>query len=116
MSAAREPKALIRLSGEIKTPPFSEAARFEAGSLLRCLQNGETLGMPACRPMPGIGPRCLELRVRDENRNWRIICRVDRDAVLVVEIFAKATRATPPPVIVTCRQRLRTYDDAAKTK
>ncbi len=39
--------------------------------LLRDLQEGESLGMPHSRPMPGIGPRCHELRVNDENKTWR---------------------------------------------
>ena len=35
----------MRLSGQIKTPPFSKEARLEAGSLLRRLQEGELLEM-----------------------------------------------------------------------
>jgi hypothetical protein len=38
--------------GEVKTPPFSVAARIEAGVLLRRLQQGEKLSMPHSRPMP----------------------------------------------------------------
>jgi len=37
---------------------------------------------------------------------------VDRDAVVVVHVFAKRTRATPRLVIEVCRKRLRDYDDA----
>lgn len=103
-------KPLIFLSGEIKTPPFTDAARFEAGTLLRELQNGNTLGMPVSRPMPGIGPRCHELRVRDEDKNWRIIYRIDAEEIVIVDIFAKSTRATPAPVIKTCKARLRKFD------
>jgi len=39
-------------SGEIKTPPFSQNARLEAGFLLRKLQKGEMLSLPQSRPMP----------------------------------------------------------------
>ena len=46
----------------------------------------------------------------DENKTWRIIYRVDDDAILIVDVFAKKTRATPKQVIATCRQRLREYD------
>ena len=63
--------------------------------------------------MPSIGPRCHELRVRDENRNWRIIYRVDEDAILVVAVFAKTTRQTPKQVIKNCRRRLAQFDQAA---
>src|SRR5262249_30065693 len=40
-----EPKPLVFLHGEIKTPPFSDEARREAGFLLRMLQRGEPVGM-----------------------------------------------------------------------
>ncbi|MGA7501729.1 MAG: hypothetical protein WBX00_33775 [Isosphaeraceae bacterium] len=65
-TAEQSPKPLAWLQGEIKTPPFSGAARLEAGMLLRQLQDGESLGMPHLRPMPSIGPRCHELRVRGQ--------------------------------------------------
>jgi len=38
-------KPLVWLHGEIKTPPFSSAARIAAGLLLRRLQRGGELGM-----------------------------------------------------------------------
>jgi phage-related protein len=64
-----------------KTPLFSQAARVEAGVLLRQLQGGAKLGLPHSRPMPGIGARCRELRIVDEGATWRIIYRLDDDAV-----------------------------------
>jgi phage-related protein len=106
-----ERKPLVLLHGEIKTPPFSTEGRVEAGTLLRRLQEGETLSLPHSRPMPSIGPRCHELRVRDRGHNWRIVYRVDADAILVAEVFAKTTRQTPAPIIAHCRQRLRRYDE-----
>jgi hypothetical protein len=53
-------KPLRWLQGEVKTPPWSEAARREMGMLLRELQDGEQPSMPHSRPMPGIGHRCHE--------------------------------------------------------
>ena len=103
-------KELGWLHGEIGTPPFSEAARREAGWLLRRVQRGETLAMPQSRPMPAIGPRCHELRVKDVCGEWRIIYRVDPDAVLVVDVLHKKTRETPQQIIENCRRRLREYD------
>ena len=97
------------LHGEIKTPPFSAEARIEAGCLLGRLQRGELLAMPYSRPMPGIGPHCHELRVKDARAEWRIIYRIDPDAILV-EVFSKKTRETPDQIIKTCRRRLRAYD------
>lgn len=103
-------KPLIWLEAEIKTPPFSEHARIECGMLLRQLQQGELLSLPHSRPMPSIGPRCHELRVRDVTTNWRVVYRIDADAIVIVDVFSKKTRQTPSQVINTCRRRLRTYD------
>lgn len=94
----------------MKTPPFSAAARVEAGVLLRRLQSGERIGMPSSRPMPEIGTRCHELRINDDGVNWRIVYRLDSDAIVIATVFAKKTQATPKGVITICRQRLRAYD------
>jgi phage-related protein len=96
-------KPLAWLHGEIKTPPLSKNARIEAGVLLRRLQRGEKLGLPQSRPIPAIGPRCHELRIQDANATWRIVYRLDRDAVVVVEAFPKKTQATPASVIRNCK-------------
>lgn len=109
MSPADKP--LVWLHGEIKTPPFSKAARIEAGVLLRRLQRGESLALPHSRPTPEIGPRCHELRVRDENLTWRIMHRLDRDAVVIAEVFSKKTEQTPKRIIESCKRRLKQYDE-----
>lgn len=101
------------LHGEIKTPPFSADARIEAGCLLRRLQRGESLGLPHSRPMPVIGLRCHEFRVKDKGAEWRIIYRLDADAIVIADVFAKMTRATPQRVIDACQRRLRAYDAVA---
>ncbi len=85
-------RPLVILRGEIKTPPMSESARRETGFLLRRLQQGELLALPHSRPMPGIGPRCHELRVTDENKTWRVIYGIDDDAIIIVEVFEKKTQ------------------------
>lgn len=51
--------------------------------LLRLLQRGERLGMPQSEPLTGVCPSCGALRVRDAEHNWRIMYRIDSDAVLV---------------------------------
>jgi phage-related protein len=104
-------KPLVWLRGEVKTPPFSAAARIEAGVLLRRLQRGEGLALPRSRPLPSIGQRCHELRIEDENRSWRIVYRVDADAIVIADVFAKTTRSTPQRVIDECQRRLRRYDE-----
>ena len=103
-------RPLVWLHGEVKSPPLTVAARIEAGLLLRRLQRGERLGLPHSRPMPGIGPRCHELRIPDETLTWRVVYRVDPDAVVIADVFAKKTQKTPGPVAEACRRRLRNYD------
>ena len=111
---ARRDKPLVWLQGEVKTPPFSSAARVEAGALLRRLQRGEKLGMPHARPMPSIGRRCYELRIVDAARTWRIVYRLDADAIVIADVFPKTTRATPRRVIEECQRRLSAYDRASE--
>ena len=105
-------KPLVWLRGEIKTPPFTPEARIEAGHLLRLVQLGFKVGMPHSRPMPGIGVRCHELRIGDARSDWRIVYRVDDDAVVIADIFAKTTRQTPDRTIADCKRRLKMYDEA----
>jgi len=89
---------------------MSRCARIEAGYLLRLLQRGDSVGMPHSRPMPAIGFRCHELRIIDENKVWRIVYRIDSDAVVIGEVFEKKTAKTPKRVISACKRRLRDYD------
>ena len=105
-------KPLVILHGEIRTPPFSDDARRAAGFLLRMLQRGEILSMPDSRPMPPIGSACHELRVQDPKSRvaWRIVYRIDPDAIVISEIFAKNTQRTPDEVIAVCKRRLRKYE------
>ena len=104
-------KPLVWLYGEIKTPPFSKTARIEAGFLLCRLQIGEKLGLPWSCPMPSIGSRCHELRINDDNLNWRIIYRIDADAIIILDVFQKQTQRTPQNVIERCKKRIQLYDN-----
>ena len=107
-------KPLVWLRGEVKTPPFSTEARLEAGLLLRRLQRGEKLALPHSRRMPSIGPRCHELRIRDERQTWRLVYRIDPDAILILDVFQKTTQQTPTRVVQDCQRRLRQYDALAR--
>jgi phage-related protein len=73
--------------------------------MYRCRTKGAT---------PDVGPRCHEFRVVDENRTWRIVYRIDADAIIIAEVFGKTTRQTPGHVIETCRRRFRMYDAATR--
>jgi phage-related protein len=107
-------KRVVWLRGQVKSPPFSPAGRLEAGHLLRRLRKSDALGMPQSRPMPVIGPRGHELRVRATDVNWRIVYRVDPDAIVILEVFSKKSRTTPKSTIDACRRRLKEYDRAER--
>lgn len=106
-------KPLVWLQGEIKTPPFSAEARVEAGVLLRRLQRGDSLSLPQSKPMSRVGSRCHELRIRDSDKNWRILYRTDADAIVIAAVWNKTTRTTPDGIIDQAKRRLRLYDDVA---
>lgn len=103
-------KPVVWLGGAIKSPPFSPKARHWAGRLLDMVQGGKLLPMPDSRPMPAVGERCHELRVRDGDVDWRVIYRIDPNAILVVDVFNKTTQATPKHTIQACQWRLKRYD------
>jgi phage-related protein len=107
-------KPLAWLHREVKTPPFSAAARIEAGYLIRQLQKGELLSMPQSRPMPSIGAHCHELRVNDAGKTWRMIYRIDSDAIVIADVFAKKTEKTPDEVVRNSQKRLKDYDNACR--
>ena len=73
------------------------------------LQRGERLSLPHSRPMPSIGARCHEVRVLDVA--WRIVYRIDTDAIVILEVFKKKSVQTPRAVIDTCKRRMRQYDN-----
>lgn len=106
----RQDKSAVWLHGEVKTPPFSFKARVEMGVLLRRLQKGERLELPHSRPMSSIGAHCHELRVQDADKTWRLVYRIDTDAIVILAVFAKKTQETPQSVIQVCQQRLKQYD------
>ena len=108
MSQADKP--LVWMEGEIKTPPFSGESRIEAGMLLRRLQKGENIGLPHSRPMPDIGSRCHELRIRDETKNWRIFYNNSADALVIPDVHSKTTQKTPQAVLDNCKRRLKIYE------
>jgi phage-related protein len=103
-------KPIVWLHGEIQSPPLSRNARIECGFLLRLLQQGELLSLPHSRPMPSIGKRVHELRITDENKIWRIIYRIDMDAIVIIDVFEKKTQKTAISIIEKCKNRLKMYD------
>lgn len=108
LGANRRP--LVWLHGQVKTPPFTAAARLEAGVLLRRLQRVDKMALPHVRPMPVLGARCAELRIPDATVTRRILYRLDSDAVVIAAVFARKTQATPATILATAKARLRNYD------
>ncbi|MBT3388403.1 MAG: hypothetical protein HN417_10760 [Desulfobacula sp.] len=62
--------------------------------------------------MPNIGSDCHELRIKDENTIWRIIYKIDDDAIIILEVFKKQTQQTPKKVLSICKKRIREYKNA----
>ena len=60
--------------------------------------------------MPSIGAHCHELRIRDENKIWRLFYRIDADDIVVILWIEKKTNKTPDEILDLCRQRLKSYD------
>jgi phage-related protein len=109
-------KPLVWLKGEVKTPPFSNQARLEAGLLLRRLQQGQGLSLPHSRPMPAIDRQCHELRIRDRDQTWRIVYHVALDAIVILDVFSKKTQTTPVQIVEVCQNRLAVYLRAISDK
>jgi phage-related protein len=82
--------------------------------LRRRLQGGEKTAPPALAADADIGPRCHELRIPDARATWRIVYRLDPDAVVIAKVFSKKTAATPQRGIEVCQRRLRDYDEAGE--
>jgi hypothetical protein len=45
---------------------------------------------------------------------WRIMYRVDPDALLILEVYAKKSRKILQEVMDRCKKRLKDYDQAVK--
>jgi phage-related protein len=59
--------------------------------------------------MPAIGSNCHELRVVDEAVSWRILYALTSDAVVILEVFEKKSRATPKQVLDVAKRRWKRY-------
>ena len=52
--------------------------------------------------------------MKKTGKTWRIVYRLDPDAVVIGEVFSKKTPATPQHIIDVCRRRFRDYDAAIR--
>lgn len=94
---------------DIRAAGLGKKARLEAGGLIDDLQEGVSLRLPHSRPMPAIGERCHELRVREPGHNWRILYHVGYGEIVILGVFDKKRRKTPRNEIHRAKRRLRRY-------
>jgi phage-related protein len=104
-----ERKRIVWNGNHVIVPPFTDDSQLEAGTLLRQLQEGLSLGPPRAKPLPTIGPNCGELRVRDSGHNWRIVDHVDDEVIVILDVFAKTSPQEQKQSIERCRTRLASY-------
>jgi phage-related protein len=84
------------------------AAAEELSDLLALLAAGESLGLPASRPMPVIENGVHELRIRDRSGNYRVFYFTKFEgAILVFHLFKKKSEQTPKGEIETAKKRLK---------
>lgn len=109
--ATRKPIRWLTAS-TVRTPPFGKDAREAIGTLLRRIQEGGQISGPTSKPMPVIGKHVHELRVDDheEDAHWRVIYRIDKDAIIVVSWYDKNTQKMPLRERDLAQKRLREYD------
>ena len=82
------------------------------GEMLRILQAGITLGMPASRPMPSVSAGVDELRTKDASGQYRAFYLKKSSAgIFVFRAFHKKTRETPISEIRLARKRLQELID-----
>lgn len=58
----------------------------------------------------------MSIMTYSQNKDWRIVYRIDEDRILILEVFNKTTRQTPDKIIKVCRKRLAEYDRARENK
>jgi phage-related protein len=82
------------------------------GELLRILQEGLSLGMPASRPLPSVAQGVDELRVKDASGQYRAFYLKKSSAgILVLRAFHKKMQETPQSEIKLARKRLQELID-----
>lgn len=91
---------------ELKGLP--EEVRGDLADALANLEAGINLSMPLSRPMPSIGPRVHELRLRDRSGIYRIIYFLATGGVIhLLCAFKKTSQATEQKHIELAKRRLR---------
>jgi phage-related protein len=87
-----------------KTDVFT---RTKIAEHLALVARGESIGLPASRPMPSVAHGAHELRVKSTAGQYRVFYFTElQDAVLLFHAFKKKTEQTPKIEIETGQRRL----------
>jgi phage-related protein len=87
---------------------FPEDVRADLADALARLDAGLMLSMPLSRPMPTMGRRVHELRLKDRSGAYRVVyALVRRGTIYVIHAFKKTTQATPLRSLELTRKRLK---------
>ncbi|CAM6002063.1 unnamed protein product [Sphagnum balticum] len=101
-------KVLWHPKARIEVKSFPDEAKRELGYLIFRVQQGESLGMPASRPMPEVAAGVSELRARGPDGIYRVFYYVKvENQILVFHAFIKKTPKTPPAEIKLGTKRLK---------
>lgn len=85
-----------------------EEVREDLADALAMLDQGIKLSMPLSRPMPMIGKRVHELRLKDRAGIYRIFyVLVAQNDIWIIHAFMKKSQATPQQIINLVKKRLQ---------
>jgi phage-related protein len=91
---------------------FPKEVRRELGYLLYRLQQGDTLTMPHCRPMPTVATGVCELRVKGKDGQYRLFYfAVSKQGIFAIHAFKKKSQKTPKRDLDQARVNLKELQD-----
>ena len=87
---------------------FPKGLKVELGKLLMVLQQGVKLSMPTSRPMDNVFKGLSELRLKDEEGNYRVFYYTKvKGKIIVPHAFTKKSQKTEQKEIKTAINRLK---------
>ncbi len=99
-------QALKQCQKEIEE--FPQDIREDLTDMLARLDAGLMLSMPMSRPMPSVGRKIYELRLKDRSGIYRVIYMLVRQGdIWLVHAFKKKTQQTPKQNIDLAKKRMK---------
>jgi phage-related protein len=87
---------------------FPDEVKRELGKAIFDLQQGRSIGMPLCRPMPIVGLGVEEIRIQGKDGIYRTFTyRKLREGILIFHAFQKKTQKTPETEVTLGKRRLK---------